>query len=254
MSHETTQTQEVEIDFTEAAINAAGRHVRYALGDIVSLPTTEVSDSLSTHVQDRINIMRWRVSPMKKLNVVISASAVALVSFFGMSAALAATDSTSLADLAKPVFDAVMAGHYSYAVALALVLAVTALRKYGAQHWKFLATDAGGALMVLATSFTGAMATALASGGSVSFGLLWTACTVAAGAAGGYSLIRRLVVPLLEKLNSKLPAALQKPINAVLWFFEGPNTASAVAAGNAAVAANPAPGVTAITGTPTDAK
>lgn len=172
---------------------------------------------------------------------------VASISFFGTGVAFAAGEDGNLLDLARPVFDAVMSGHYAYAAALALVLAVALARRYGAKQWPWLAGDVGGTLLVLVGSFGGAAATALTGGAAVSLGLVWTSIQVAAGASGGYTMIKRLVIPTLAKLVSKLPPLFQKPFKLILWMFEG-NAAKAGAAGQAAVAANPASGLEGLAG------
>ena len=166
-----------------------------------------------------------------------------LVSFTSVGVAFAATDDTQLMDMAKPLLDAVMHGQFALAGAMLLVLGVALARRYGAKRFPFLHTDAGGSLLTLAGSFGGAVATALMAGAGVTTGLLWTALGVAATASGGYTLIKRLAIPLLKKVLSKLPKALQKPFGLVLWMFESPKVAAAEAAGDAAVAANPAKGL-----------
>lgn len=177
---------------------------------------------------------------------------VALISFAGTGVAFAATEDGGLLDLARPVFDAVMGGNYAYAAALALVFAVALARRYGSKRWPWLGGDVGGSLLVLLGSFGGAVATAVAGGAGLSLTVVWMACKVAAGASGGYTLIKRLAVPLLRSIIQKLPKLAQKPFGLILWMFEGSAVAKAEKAGDAAVAANPASGVTGLTGTPRD--
>jgi hypothetical protein len=177
---------------------------------------------------------------------------VAFISFLGTGVAFAATEDGGLLDLARPLFDAVMSGNYAYAAALALVLGVALARRYGSKRWPWLGGDTGGSLLVLLGSFGGAVATALAGGAGLSLALFWTACKVAAGASGGYTLIKRLAIPLLRQVIGKLPKVLQKPFGLILWMFEGSAVAKAEAAGDAAVAANPANGLDGLAGTPKD--
>src|SRR5690606_26496540 len=105
-----------------------------------------------------------------------------------------AGDDTALFDLAKPVLDAILAGNPGLASALALVFVAAAARRYGGKYVPFLKTDAGGALTVLVGAFGGAAAAALYAGGGWSLGLAWSAFQVAAATAGGYSLVKRLLV------------------------------------------------------------
>jgi hypothetical protein len=57
----------------------------------------------------------------------------------------------------------------------------------------FLRTDRGGALLVLGVSLTGAVANALAAGAPFSVALLLTALRVGLTAAGGFTLIKRII-------------------------------------------------------------
>lgn len=162
-------------------------------------------------------------------------------------------DTELLIDLAKPILSAVMSGQWAAGAALALVLIVALARKYGAKRFPFLTTDAGGTALTLVGSFGGALATALLAGTVPSLGLAYAALGIAVAASGGYTMIRRLVAPLLRKLASKLPGPFQSiatfALDLVLGLFEKKNpTPAAEAAGEAAVQANPAPGAEGITG------
>jgi len=231
-------------------INAPGRVVRRINGGTLSRATRGLSTRLPIHFKTSFDFPLWSLT-MSIKNAVF-ALCVMFVSFVGTSAAFAATDAGGLEDLARPLFDAVMSGHYAYAASCALVLLVAVARKWGKGWWPWLGGDAGGSFLVLLGSFGGALATALAGGGPVSLALVWTACKVAAGASGGYTLIKRLLVPALRRMVSKLPKALQKPFNMLLWVFDGGANARADKAGDAAVKANPSNGVSEITGTPRD--
>ncbi len=168
-------------------------------------------------------------------------------------AATAVAPDGDLLGLLKPIYDAVMSGNKWAAAALALVAVVALLRKYVAPRWAFLMGDAGGSLLALLASFGGASATALLAGAGMSWALLWMSVKVALTAAGGYTLIKRLIVGPLMPLINKLPAWARIPLQAALWMFGNPNAIKeAEAAGAAAVAANPSAGTNGITGTPTD--
>lgn len=159
-------------------------------------------------------------------------------------------------DLAKPVLDAVKGGQYAFAAALGLVFLVAAIRKYHGTRWPFLNTDAGGALLTLVASFGGAMATGMAATGAkaLTFGLAWASVGIAVMAAGGYSLIKKMLVdPLLASAwyANKAPAWFKSIMSLVLWIFVRPDpVVDAEAAGKAAVAAKPAGGVEAVVGKP----
>ena len=181
------------------------------------------------------------------------AVAFAVTLLLGMTATASAAgavdpagDGTGLLELAKPVFQAVMSGQYVLGAALALVLVVALVRKYASGRFPFLATDAGGALLTLVGSFGGAVATALAAGATPSLAVAWVALGVAASAAGGYALIKKLVGPLV----TKAPGWLQPILRLVVWFFDRPSSVvkEVEAAGDAAVAANPPSGAAGIIG------
>lgn len=174
----------------------------------------------------------------------------ALVAFFSFGATAFATEAPLL-DLLKPALEAVKAGQGILAACLLLVFAVAVARRYGAKRFPFLASDAGGALLTLLGSFGGALGTALMAGTAPSLGLATTALGVAFAASGGYSMIKRLVVPTLRALQAKLPAWARPVLDLALWIFgPAPAIAKAEAAGAKAVEANPATGAAGIVGTP----
>ena len=203
---------------------------------------------------------------MKKLFPTITLLALTL-GFFTLSFTATAyaagsltADGESLFDMARPLLDAVMHGQYWLGASLALVLAVTAFKQLApaGKLQDFAHSDAGGAILVLLGSLGGALATALIASGTnaVSMALLWAALKVALGAAGGYSLIKKLVVePLMASswyLNSA-PAWLKSVMGLLLWAFTKPSaTDAATQAGNDAVVANPPTGADGSAGTPTD--
>jgi hypothetical protein len=194
---------------------------------------------------------------MTKIVTVLSLVALALLSFTATafaSQAVAGEDGSWL-DLARPVLDAVLGGQWFLAAALALVLAAGLASKYGAKRWPVLGTGAGKAALVLLGAFGGACATALAAGTAPTAALMWTATQLAFAAAGGYSLVRALLGPLV----AKAPAWLRPFIDLVLWFFDrkaskpsAADVAVAEAAGEAAVAAKPSTGVAGFIGKPRD--
>ena len=88
-------------------------------------------------------------------------------------------------------------------------------------------------------------------------GVTWAiarhALAIAVGAAGGYSLVKRLLIPKIRWLASKCPAWAQPAFRMILWLFDAPDAvAKAEAAGAAAVKAKPSTGISGIVGDPRD--
>lgn len=201
---------------------------------------------------------------VSKIFTVLSLAVLALLAFtVSAHAADAVTPpGDSWLDLARPVFDAIKGGHYIAAAALALVLSVGLLKLYAKKipkvgEWLDTAvhTDVGGTLTTFAMSFGGALATATMATGSgwsgLSLSVLKMSGLVGLTAIGGYVGIKKLLIPLLKKIAPKCPAWTQPLFAAVFWLFDKPDpVAEAEGAGNDAVAANPAPGSTKITGEP----
>lgn len=183
---------------------------------------------------------------------------IALAGFMvSANAATAAVDDGSLLDLARPIFDQVMAGHYVAGAAFALILAVALLKRYAPEGriGNFVHSDPGGALTTLLMAFGGALSTATLGGAPWSLGMLWMSLGVGFVAMGGYTAIKRLIIePLLRPLMAKAPAWLQPAFALVLWIFDKPSTAvkSAEAAGTVAVAAKPGTGLAPTVGEPKD--
>lgn len=202
---------------------------------------------------------------LKRLPTIVMLGLVALAGFtataFAATAATSATDSESLLDLLKPVYDAFAGGHYAYAAALGVIAGVALVKRYAGsgKFGAFVHGDKGGSLMALLVATSAAMATGLAAPGAhVTFALLKSAMLVGAGAAGGYSLLKNLLVdPILKPLSKRAPAWMQ-PLFALVFalFDHGDSGAAALAkakaAGDAAVAAKPGEGIAAVTGEPTE--
>jgi hypothetical protein len=191
---------------------------------------------------------------MRYVSSIAIAVLMGFCSFVGVAfAADAATPSggESVLDLARPVLDAIMSGHYAAAAALALVLAVALARRYGSPRLPWLNSDEGGAILVLTGSFGGAMATALLAGAAPTLSLAWMSLQVAAGGAGIYVLAKKLLHRPLLWLQDKAPSWLKPILSLVLWIFERPSTAEKAAkAGDAAVEANPPGGIEGTLGKP----
>jgi hypothetical protein len=202
---------------------------------------------------------------VKKLISVLVAAFVGLFAFATVAAATslagapapAASSSpdglSAVLDALRPIYDAFTGGHYLYAGMLALVLAVALTKRYLGPKVPWLHTDVGGSTLTLVGAFGAALAAALAGGGGVSWAMAQAALYIAVGAAGGYSLVKRLLVPPLRALAAKCPAWSQPIFALVFWIFDKPDAvAVAQAAGDAAVKAKPSTGVANTLGKPQD--
>lgn len=190
---------------------------------------------------------------LKKLFIAPILFLVGYFSFIGVAAASSAVilPDESILDLAKPVYTAIMDGQYWVAAMFAVILLVAALNKYAGKIPKvgpkidtFLDGEYGKPVTVLLVSFATASLAALATpGAAMSIGLAWAALKIAAGAAGGYELIKRLLVPLVRKIGAKAPSWMAPLFDLLLFAFSKKSAVvKAEEAGNAAVIANPAPG------------
>lgn len=157
------------------------------------------------------------------------------------------TDDASLLDLLRPVYEALTAGQYALTTALALIALTALAKRYlgGALPW--LHTDAGGSLLVLVgAGATAAAAGLLAPGTHVTLGLLKNALFAGVTAAGGYAMIKNLIITPVLPL---LPSWLRTVLTPLLWIFDGSMKpqevaiAASVAAGVVAVETKPAQGV-----------
>lgn len=186
---------------------------------------------------------------MRKLLTAGFFAIIAYFSFAGVAFASGAVvpEDGSLLDLAKPVYEAIMGGQFWLAAMFGLVFAVTAAKRYlPGKAGEFVNGDVGQPLTVLLLSFGGAGATALlaAGPGAVLTGALaWAALKIAFAAAGGYTMLKALLAPLLQKWAEKAPAWLKPVFSLLLWVFSKPTAVQkAEKAGDDAVAANPPTG------------
>jgi hypothetical protein len=197
------------------------------------------------------------------MRVIVKVTSVFILVFMfaftaaAFAAGAATPDDGSLLELLRPVYDAFASGRYLYAGMLSLVLVVAVLKRYAPEKYgirAFVHGDAGGALLTLLAAFGGAMATSLAAGAGASWMMVKTATMIAIGAAGGYSLIKKLIVePILKPLAAKAPAWAQPIFSLVFWIFDKPTPVEkAEADGQAAVDAHPPTGVDGAAGKPTE--
>lgn len=190
---------------------------------------------------------------MKRFVLIGSAFLLALMGITTATAfAAGATlpEDGSWLDFVKLVWDAFSKGQHLYAGSIALFAAVVLAKRYApGKVGEWLHTDVGGAATTLLMSFAAAMASSLADGAGITWAMTKAATLIAIGAAGGYSLIKKLIVePLLKPLAAKAPKWMQPVFALVFWFFDRKTPVEkAEAAGEAAVKAAPAPGVGKVT-------
>lgn len=182
---------------------------------------------------------------------------IMLVSFTASAYAAGAVtpDEGSLLDLLRPVYDAFRGGHYIAAGALAVVFVVALLKRYApGKLGAFVHSDPGGVLTTLVISFAGAIAAATGSGAAWHWSMLGTAGMIAFAAAGGYAMIKKLIVdPLRASVwyQSKAPTWLKACLGVVFWIFDRPTAVEAAEkAGDVAVQVNPSAGAEGIAGKP----
>jgi hypothetical protein len=200
-------------------------------------------------------------SPVRVLAMAIAA-VIGVVSFAAVAhaAGVMASPDASILDLARPVYDAILAGQFTLAGTLAIVLLVAAVKRYftTGKFGTFVHSDAGGALLALVGgAATAASAGLLAPGASLSLGLFKASVVAGIVAAGGFAIVKNLLVePLLKPLSDRAPAWMQPVFTLIFWVFDHgvSPTEEATASGTAAVAAKPAAGAASVVGTPTDVK
>lgn len=198
---------------------------------------------------------------LARIPLLVILSGLVLVVFgatgFAADVATPAGDNTSLLDLLKPVVEAFSGGHYAYAAALGTIVIVALIKRYAGDKYKWFHSDAGGTALALLGAMGAAMAASLgAPGASVTLGMLKSALLVGVGAAGGFAVIKALIIePLIKPLEAKAPAWSRPIFDLILWIFDKPDAVKqAEAAGAAATAAAPAQGTAAVAGTPTEVK
>jgi len=208
-----------------------------------------------------------------KFRYILVAPILAFVAFLSLNAAAAvdaaATDSTNWVDLAKPVYDAFVGHNPALGVCLALVLLVALIKRYVGTTGTvgtFVHSDAGGSLLVLVGAAATAAGAALGTPGAhISLTLLKQAALVGVSAAGGYAMIKNLIIePVLKPLAAKAPSWAQPVFSLIFAIFDhAPGTvapdpqleiAKAIVVGQTAVATKPPTGADGITGTPTAVK
>ena len=160
---------------------------------------------------------------MSRITFIALTVLAVVVSFQGVAAAAAVADPSAQAvpDLLAMLYAAVTGGQWYYAASISLVALVALARKYGGDRFPFFHTDQGAALLVLLGSFGGMMVSNLADHAAPTWGMVSTAFGIAFGAAGGYAMVKTLIVlPYLVPLRGHLPAPLSWLLEGVLYFFD----------------------------------
>jgi len=172
-----------------------------------------------------------------------TATVYAFLSFFVATLAVAQGD--ELAELAKPLYQAIAEGQYAAAAALGLVLLVALVRRYGGARYPILSHKLVAPLLVLLASFGAAVASATLAGASLSVGMAYAALKVAVLASGGYALTK----PYLAKLGEWVPS-WAKPFVAILSAIVSAKSGAKAAAikkaekaGDKAIEDSPAKGI-----------
>lgn len=192
----------------------------------------------------------------KTVSNIVQFTAVAALGLasFGATAYAASTATAaeeSLLDMLKPVYDAFRGGHYIGAGALTVIFAVALLKRYAPGRLrKFVYSDLGGTLSAFLVAAAGSVA-ASSPDASWSWSILSTAFTLGLAGAGGYTVIKKVLVDRLLAstwYNTKAPSWIKMGLRVVLWVFAKPASEAAVLAaaekaGQDAVAAEPSRGV-----------
>ncbi len=208
----------------------------------------------------RLKFMRFAVFALP----VTAAAGLLSFATVAYAAAEVAPGDGSIVDLARPVYDALMAHQYGLMVTALIVLLVALARRWApGRLGVFLHSDAGGALAALVAGAATAVGAALAvPGAHLTFGVVKGGVIAGIAAAGGYAVLKHLFVePVLQKLVPLAPSWLQPLLQVVLSIFDHSTApppaevvAAATAAGAAAVATSPARGSVGVVGIPTQVK
>lgn len=192
--------------------------------------------------------------------------AVAMTLAYFTATAFAANAATgedaSVYEIAKAVYEAFSNHQYALFGALIVVLTVAIAKRYLGDKIAWLHTDAGGSTLVLVgTSATAAAAALATPGAHLTFDLFKSALMVGVVAAGGFSMIKNLIVePFIKPLAARAPAWTQPIFTLIFFIFDHAavdrevraEIVEAEKAGEAAVKTNPGMGVSGVIGTPSE--
>jgi len=135
--------------------------------------------------------------------------------------AVAAASEDPLFELARLLWVAVSGGEFvSIAVAI-LVMLSALLARFGVRLTRWFGTSGGRAVITLLVTFFGGLSAALAAGTEVTWAVLRTVFVFAATTAGGYSLIKALVIePLTPWMRDRAPDWLHLIWRGVSWVYD----------------------------------
>jgi hypothetical protein len=139
-------------------------------------------------------------------------SVLASVALLGQAVA---PDPEQVGEFARLLIGAASSRNWPLLAALVVVLAVYLVRRFAAARVPWLGTDRGGAVLVLATSLAGALASALLGGAGLSLPLLLEALSVAVSAAGGFNLVKKLASAPPPPAPAAVPAPVASPLDIV---------------------------------------
>lgn len=177
------------------------------------------------------------------MKFVASCILIFLGCFTGTALAASAAGDPAVSDAIQSVLNAIVHGQWWPALCAAVVLLCTLEIKYAPESWK---SGAKGRLVGTTIAFAASFATTLgaalvAPGAAMTSATAMTALKVGVGAIGGYTALSALLDWLL---TFNLPAWAKAALNMVNVVIGRGAVKKAEAAGAAAVAANPAPGMT----------
>lgn len=169
-------------------------------------------------------------------------------------------DDTPMIDLVKAVLQAFTQHEWSLSAPLVVILLVAVAKRYFGDKVKFLHTDLGGSLTALLMATASTLVAALGtSGTSITAVLLWHALRTGITAAGGYAVLKNVLVdPILKPIADRAPAWLRPILGVLLFAFDHgadaipPAILVADKAGADAVAATAGTGVGGVVGKPGD--
>lgn len=169
---------------------------------------------------------------------------ISLVFFTGTAVAQGVVTDPVASEVLRQIFDAITKGQWWVAAAAGVIGAVALARHYMPVSWKTGAKgDVVGVTSAFVFAFAGAVATwGVAPGADMNFGVIKTATLVGIVAAGGFNILHKLIGALVAW--KRTPTWLVPALKIVAAFIGSNAVKKAEAAGDAAVAAAPAPGMT----------
>lgn len=136
-------------------------------------------------------------------------------------ATVAAANQDPLVELVRLLWVAITGGEFISIVVALLVIISSLLARFGVHLSKWFGTGAGRAVITLLVAFSGGLSSALAVGTPITWGVLRTVIVFALTAAGGYSLIKALIVePLTPWMRDRAPEWLRLIWRGLTWVYD----------------------------------